>query len=280
MQNIFEILKQSETTLAENKIEEAKLDAEVLLCGVLNIKRSELFLLRNKQLTLSEYKLYQNYIQRRIKREPLSYILEKSEFMGLNFFVNRNVLIPRQETEILVEEVIKNIKQNNNLKTLLDVGTGSGCIPISICKYCDISSVAVDISVSALEIAKQNAISNGVENKIVFKKSDMFNNISEKFDIITSNPPYVTEQEFKTVQKELLFEPKNALVASDDGLFFYKIIADNLSKFLNVDGVAFFELNSNISKQIKAVFENKGYKNITIIKDYAGLDRVLVIKNG
>jgi len=278
--NIFTVLKQAEKILTENNIAEAKLDAEVLLCGVLNITRNNLSLLRNKTLSSEQFDKYQLYIERRITGEPVSYILEKSEFMGLNFFVNKNVLIPRQETEILVEEVIKSIKQNKNLKILLDIGTGSGCIPVSICKYCDVSAVAVDISVSALEIAKQNALSNGVGNKIIFKTSDMFNNISEKFDIIISNPPYVTEYEFKTVQKELLFEPENALVAADNGLFFYKIIADNLSLFLNSGGMAFFELNSNLSKDIKAIFEDKGYKNNKIIKDYAGLDRVLVIKNG
>ena len=278
--NIFTVLKQAEKILTENNIAEAKLDAEVLLCGVLNITRNNLSLLRNKTLSSEQFDKYQLYIERRITGEPVSYILEKSEFMGLNFFVNKNVLIPRQETEILVEEVIKSIKQNKNLKNLLDMGTGSGCIPVSICKYCDVSAVAVDISASAVEIAKQNALSNDVENKIVFKKSDMFNNISEKFDIIISNPPYVTEYEFKTVQKELLFEPENALVAADNGLFFYKIIADNLSLFLNSGGMAFFELNSNLSKDIKAIFEDKGYKNNKIIKDYAGLDRVLVIKNG
>ncbi|WP_413853136.1 peptide chain release factor N(5)-glutamine methyltransferase [Candidatus Ruminimicrobium bovinum] len=281
MKTVFNLLQQAEKYLTLHNIEEAKLDSEVLLCGVLNITRSNLFLLRDKSLTPQQYIKYQTYIERRISGEPVSYILEKSEFMGLNFFVNKNVLIPRQETEILVEEVIKTVKQNDNLKSLLDIGTGSGCIPVSVCKYCpDISAVAADISSAALEVAKQNAILNNVSAKIIFKKSDMFGDISKKFDIITSNPPYISEREFKTVQKELLFEPKEALVASDDGLFFYKIISDNLKNFLNENGFAFFELNSNISNKINGLFENKGYKNIKIIKDYSGLDRVLVIQNG
>ena len=281
MQNIFDTLKQAETILNEHNIEEAELDSQVLLCGILNITRSKLFLLRDNYLSAQQYDKYQSYIKRRITGEPVSYILGTSQFMGLNFLVNKNVLIPRQETEILVEEIIKEIKNNSSLKTLLDIGTGSGCIVISVCKYCcDITSVAVDISEAALEVAKQNATNNHVLDKIIFKKSDIFDNISEKFDIIVSNPPYITEQEFKIVQKELLFEPKNALVATDDGLFFYKIIADNLSNFLNACGIAFFELNSNISNKIKTLFENKGYRNIKIIKDYSGLDRVLVIKNG
>ena len=281
MKTVFNLLQQAEKYLTLHNIEEAKLDSEVLLCGVLNITRSNLFLLRDKSLIPQQYIKYQTYIERRISGEPVSYILEKSEFMGLNFFVNKNVLIPRQETEILVEEVIKTVKQNDNLKSLLDIGTGSGCIPVSVCKYCfNISAVAADISSAALEVAKQNAILNNVSAKIIFKKSDMFGDILKKFDIITSNPPYISEREFKTVQKELLFEPKEALVASDDGLFFYKIISDNLKNFLNENGFAFFELNSNISNKINGLFENKGYKNIKIIKDYSGLDRVLVIQNG
>lgn len=279
--NIFTVLKQAEKILTENNIAEAKLDSQVLLCGVLNITRSKLFQLRDKVLSSQQYDKYQSYIKRRITGEPINYILGKSEFMGLTFTVNKNVLIPRQETEILVEKVIEQIKKNNSLKTLIDMGTGSGCIPVSVCKYCpNISAVAADISSAALEVAKQNAILNNVSGKIILKKSDMFSDISEKFDIITSNPPYISEQEFKTVQKELLFEPKNALVAEDNGLFFYKIIADNLKNFLNENGFAFFELNSNISNKINALFENKGYKNIKIIKDYSGLDRVLVIQNG
>ena len=281
MQNIFNILQQAEILLKQNNIEEAKIDSEILLCGILNVSRSDLFLLREKNLTDEQFNKYKVYLERRISREPVSYILGTSQFMGLNFCVNKNVLIPRQETEILVENVIEQIKQNSSLKILLDIGTGSGCIPISVCKYCkNISAVAVDISKGALEIAKKNAIYNNVADRIIFKESDMFNNISEKFDIITSNPPYITEQEFKFVQKELLFEPKNALVADDNGLLFYKIIADNLDKFLNKKGTAFFELNSNISNKIKILFEDKGYKNNKIIKDYSGLDRVLVIQNG
>lgn len=276
--NVFTILKQATEFLISHNINEAKLDAEVLLCGVLNITRSKLFTIRKEYISQEQYQKYQKYLNRRVLREPVGYILEKTEFMGLNFKVNSNVLIPRQETELIVESANKFIKENN-LKTVFDLCTGSGAIAVSVAYYNNVSVVASDISDKALQIAKDNAVINNVSNKIEFIESDMFNNIiSKKFDIIISNPPYVTTDEYIGLEKELFFEPKNAFVAGNDGLTFYRIIAQRAKQYLNDKGILLLELNSNISLRIADLF--KDFHSVKIVKDYSNLDRILVVENG
>ncbi|MDD5102234.1 MAG: peptide chain release factor N(5)-glutamine methyltransferase, partial [Endomicrobiaceae bacterium] len=240
--NIFTLLKTSEELLTLHNIKEAKLDAEILLCYILNIKRSKLFTMRSDTLTQIQLKQYEKYLERRSSREPLAYILGKTEFMGLEFNVNSNVLIPRQETELLVEEVNNQIKINN-YKEILDMCTGSGCIAISVAYEKDVLVTAADISKEAIDIAVGNSRINKVSSKIEFLISNMFDNIKDKkFDIIISNPPYITREEFKTLEEELLFEPKNALVAEDDGLFFYNKIAEKSKEYLNNNGIIVLEL--------------------------------------
>lgn len=277
--NIFTILKQATEYLTLHNITEAQLDAEVLLCGVLNITRTKLVTLRQETITQEQYIKYQQYLNRRITREPIGYILGSTEFMGLNFTVNSNVLIPRQETELLVEQANNFIKQNNSTK-ILDLCTGSGCIATSIAYYNqNVSVTAVDISKNALSVAKQNAITNNVSNRIDFIESNMFSNIiDKKFDIIISNPPYVTKEEYEGLEKELFFEPKNAFLADEDGLTFYKIIAENAKHYLNSKGVLLLELNANISLQIADLFSD--FLFVRIIKDYSNLDRILIAQNG
>ena len=203
--NIFTILEQATEFLTSHNIKEAKLDAEILLCGVLNINRSKLFTVRKESISRQQYQQYQDYLNRRILREPIGYILENTEFMGLTFKVNPNVLIPRQETELMVEKANDFIKERN-LKTVLDLCTGSGAIAVSVSYYNNVSVIASDISKKALQTAKDNAVANNVLNKIEFMESDMFDNIiSKKFDIIISNPPYVTTDEYVGLEKELFF---------------------------------------------------------------------------
>ena len=278
--NIFTLLKSAEELLKSNNIPEPKTDAEVLLSDVLKLKRSGLFLNRELTVSVQQFNTYSQYIAKRIIRQPVAYILGKTEFMGLDFIVNKNVLIPRQDTEILTEEVLNQIKINK-YKKVLDICTGSGCIAISVAKYSDISVTASDISDKAIEVARENAGINNVADKINFIVSDMFCNISEqKFDIIISNPPYVTEEEFEKLEKELLFEPKPALIAREEGLFFYRQIAEKSKNYLHQNGLIIVELNANIADKITSIFTDNGYKKIKLIKDYAYLDRVLVLKNG
>ena len=277
--NIFNLLKQATDFLTSHNITEAQLDAEVLLCGVLKIKRNILATLRQEKISQEQFQQYQNYLNKRIKGEPVDYILGTSEFMGLTFKVNSNVLIPRPETELIVEQANKFIKENN-FKHILDLCTGSGAIAVSVARYNDnISVTASDISSKALQVAKENAAINNVSNKIEFLESNMFVNIiDKKFDIIISNPPYVTEEEYKGLERELFFEPKNAFLAGEDGLDFYRIIAENSARYLNPKGILLLELNANISLQITDLFND--FLFVKIIKDYSGLDRILIAQNG
>lgn len=278
-QNIFTILKQATEFLTSHNITEARLDAEVLLCGVLKIKRNKLATLRQETISQEQYQQYQDYLKRRITGEPVDYILEYSEFMGLKFKVNSNVLIPRPETELIVEQANKFITENN-FKYVLDLCTGSGAIAVSVAYHNNnVSVVASDISKKALQIAKENALINSVSNKIEFIESNMFDNIiNKKFDIIISNPPYVTEKEYKDLERELFFEPKTAFLAGEDGLYFYKIIAENSARYLNPKGMLLLELNANISLQIADLFND--FLFVKIVKDYSGLDRILIAQNG
>ena len=277
--NIFNILEQATKILTSYNITQAKTDAEVLLCDVLNIPRNKLATLRKETLNKEQYKKYQQYINRRITREPVSYILGNTEFMGLPFKVDNNVLVPRQETELIAEQANEFIKQNN-MSTVLDLCTGSGCIAISVAKYNpNISVTAVDISSKALSVAKENSTINNVNNQIKFIESNMFSNIiDKKFDIIISNPPYVTADEYKSLEKEIFFEPKIAFLADTDGLEFYRIIAEKAKCFLNNKGMLLLELNANISSKIADLF--KDFVFIKIIKDYSGLNRILIVQNG
>ena len=276
--NIFTILKEATEFLTSHNITEAQLDAEVLLCGVLKITRSKLYTIRQEILTPEQNQQYKKFLNRRITGEPVDYILENSEFMGLKFKVNSNVLIPRQETELIVEQANKFIKEKNS-KTVLDLCTGSGAIAVSVAYYNDVTIVASDISKKALQVAKDNAIINNVLNKIEFIESNMFDNIiDKKFDIIISNPPYVTKKEYEGLEKELFFEPKNAFLAGEDGLYFYKIIANKVSQYLNPKGILLLELNANISLQIADLFDE--FLFVKIIKDYSNLDRILIVQNG
>lgn len=277
--NIFTILKQAKEFLTSHNITEAQLDAEVLLCGVLEIPRSKLSTIRQEVLTQKQHQKYQKFLNKRITGEPVDYILGTSEFMGLQFKVNSNVLIPRPETELIVEQANKFIKENNS-KTVLDLCTGSGAIAVSVAYYNDnISVIASDISKNALQVAKDNAVANKVSDKIEFIESNMFDNIiGKKFDIIISNPPYVTEKEYEDLEKEIFFEPKNAFLAGKDGLDFYRIIANKVSQYLNPKGILLLELNANISLQIANLFED--FLFVKILKDYSNFDRILIAQNG
>ena len=277
--NIFTILKQATEFLTSHNITEAHIDAEVLLCGVLKIPRSKLPTIRQEIITQEQYQKYQNFLNKRITGEPVDYILGTSEFMGLKFKVNSDVLIPRPETELIVEQANKFIKENNS-KTVLDLCTGSGAIAISVAHYNNnVSVVASDISKKALLVAKDNAVINNVSKKIEFIESNMFDNIiDKKFDIIISNPPYVTKKEYEGFEKELLFEPQTAFLAGEDGLDFYKIIAAKVPQYLNNKGILLLELNANISLQIADLFSD--FLFVKIIKDYSNLDRILIAQNG
>lgn len=277
--NIEEILKKEINNLKQNNIENSTLKAKILLANILKVKKEYLLIHSEEQVKQEDKIKYENCIKELIKGKPLQYITNKQEFMGLNFYVDENVLIPQPDTEILVEKAIE-IAETTQKNKILDMCTGSGCIAISLAKKINNAQItAVDISNSALNVANKNAINNNVENKIKFINSDMFNNIEEKFDIIVSNPPYIETETINKLEIEVQNEPHLALDGGIDGLKFYKIIANNAFKYLNENGYLLLEIGYNQQNSVTQLLQDIGkYKNIETIKDLGGNYRVVIAR--
>lgn len=257
--------------------EECRSIATIVCRDVLNL--SELDIYTGKYINLSEEKrrLLENSLVRLLNSEPIQYILEETEFYGLRFFVNKNVLIPRPETEELVELILKEHPQPTDLK-ILDIGTGSGAIAIALAKHMKNSSVAAwDISYKALDIAVMNAKANSVD--IEFRMVDILNEypLTETFDIIVSNPPYIAEREKALMNRNVLeWEPATALFVPDnDPLLFYRNIAQAGIQMLVPEGKLYFEINRSFGKDTVELLNEIGYRNIQLIKDIFGNDRIV-----
>lgn len=212
--------------------------------------------------------------------QPIQHIIGFAQFMGEDFIVNKNVLIPRDETEILVSKAIEIINKNN-FKKALDVGTGTGCIACMVAKYTECQIIGLDISSEALNIALDNASRLNLFNKAIFRKSDIFSNVKpdEKFDIIISNPPYIPLNQKQNLQTEVKFDPELALFTKDEkGLEFYEKIIPQAKNVLNSGGYLLFEMGINQSQDIKKLLEINNYSEIEIIKDLANIERVIVAR--
>ncbi|MBP3846238.1 peptide chain release factor N(5)-glutamine methyltransferase [bacterium] len=235
-------------------------------------------IIMGKRLEEDKLKLVEQKAKLRAStRQPIQYIIGEADFMGEKFIVNPSVLIPRDETEILVRKAVEIIKENR-LKTILDIGTGSGCIACMIAKLTKATVIGADISFEALETAFKNMEKLGLFNRALFRKSDIFSMIrdDEKFDMIVSNPPYIPPSMKKNIQKEVTFEPDTALYTSDEkGLEFYEKIIKDAPKFLNENGYLLFELGIDESLEVAQIMKNTGFKNIRIVKDLANIDRVI-----
>lgn len=254
---------------------EANAEIKLLLEHFCNFKTIDI--LFGKKLDTSKLNLVREKVLERIRTgNPIQYIIGFADFMGEKFIVNKNVLIPRDETEILVTKAIE-IALRTNSKKILDIGTGSGCIACSIAKAINGNILGIDISKEALEVANQNAKKLILDKRVSFKESNLFSNLSgEKFDIIVSNPPYIPPQEKAHIQKEVLKEPDLALYTKDDkGLEFYEKIIQNAPKHLNPKGYILFELGIGQSEYVKNLLLKNGFKNIQIEKDLANIDRVI-----
>jgi release factor glutamine methyltransferase len=278
MLTVLEAIQKSTDYLEKKGIESSRLNAELLLAEILNCKRLDLYLRFERPLSEEEINKYREWIARRGKYEPLQYIIGKVEFYGLNFIVNNSVLIPRPETEILVETIVEQNKQRECLR-ILDIGTGSGIIPIALAKHLAGASVTtVDISSSALETAKLNAEANGVGDAITFIERDIFNMEYENatFDLIVSNPPYVSKEEYSLLQKEIVdYEPTLAVSDNEDGLKFYRFIIEKGKSWLAIGGKLYFEVGKDQSEKANEMMERKGYQNISVVKDYQQIERVI-----
>lgn len=256
-----------------------RLDVETLLQNVLNVDRLYILLNLEKSLSEDEQKLFNELIEQRLNNRPIAYIVGNREFMGLDFYVQEGVLIPRPDTEILVEEVIE-IAKNKGSINILDIGTGSGAITVSLAKYLENAQVtSVDISEVALEIGERNAINNDVKNRVQFIKSDLFSSLDKnmQFDIIVSNPPYIKREVIDTLDKQVKdFEPYNALEGGIDGLDFYRAITKQAKDFLKEGGVLAYEVGHDQSEDVSKLMEIDGYTNIYTKKDLQGIDRVVI----
>ena len=256
-----------------------RLDVETLLQKVLNVDRLYILLNLDKDLSEDEEKTFNKFIEERLNNRPIAYIVGNREFMGLDFYVQEGVLIPRPDTEVLVEEVIEIAKDKGQIE-ILDIGAGSGAITVSLAKYLENAKLtSVDISEIALEIAKKNAISNNVEDRINFVKSDLFSSLNknQKFDIIVSNPPYIKREVIDTLDKQVKdFEPYNALEGGIDGLDFYRAITTQAKDYLKEGGVLAYEVGHDQSEDVSKLMEMDGYTNIYTLKDLQQIDRVVI----
>lgn len=268
--------------LKNEKIDSPKTKARLILESTLNKSREYLIIYDKNEVTPAQRDNYIKKIKRVILGEPVQYITGLQEFMKLNFFVTKDVLIPRQDTEVLVEEVIKIAKDIPN-PVILDLCTGSGAIAVSLAKYIPNSKIyGIDISEKALEVAKKNAEFNGVKNSIEFRVSDLFNKIrNQKFDIIVSNPPYIKKEDIKLLPKDVQKEPKIALDGGTDGLVFYSRIAKSAYKHLRRGGYLCLEIGYNQKLQVKKIIEGqKRYINFYCKKDLCENDRVVITQIG
>lgn len=276
---IEELLRYGKEKLEKQKVEDTSIISRILMQYVLKIDRNKLIINKNDNVDINKENEYKEYIEKIIKGKPVQYITNNQEFMKLNFYVDENVLIPQPDTEILVEEVIKSIDIKENIE-ILDMCTGSGCIGISLAKNIENTKVTlVDISKEAIEIAKKNAIQNGVENKVTFIQSDMFENVKGKFDIIVSNPPYIKTDIIQTLDKQVQNEPHIALDGGEDGLDFYKILINEAHKYLKKDGKIFLEIGYDQKQEVESLAkQSKHYKKIETIKDLSQNDRVIILE--
>lgn len=275
---ISEAIKKGMIELKNENIEEPKLKSRLLMQSILNQTRQYVIVNDMEELEKNKEEQYFSAIKILKKGIPIEHITHQKEFMKLNFFVDKNVLIPRQDTEILVEEVIK-IAQKTNAKKILDLCTGSGAIAISLAKYLPQSEItAIDISNDALKIAKKNAVSNNVENQITFISSDMFTNLNEeKFDIIVSNPPYIKTNVIDNLDIQVKNEPHIALDGGKDGLYFYKKIINESYQYLKYKGFLCLEIGFDQKIDVIELIENtNNFDGTYSKKDLYDNDRIII----
>lgn len=272
------LIQDIEKILTDSGIEpnEAKVEVRLLIEHFAGYSLVDI--LMGKKLTEDKLKIVEEKAKLRAKtHEPIQYIIGLADFMGEKFLVNKDVLIPRDETELLVRKAIEIIKENN-FKMVLDMCTGSGCIACMIAKLTNSQAMGVDISTEAIHTAFKNMEKFGLYNRAIFRKSDIYSKIreDEKFDLIVSNPPYIPPKEKETIQEEVNYEPDLALYTTDEkGLAFYEKIIKDAPKFLNKGGYLMFELGIGQSTSVAQLMKKAGFENIKVLKDLANIDRVI-----
>lgn len=277
--SIRELLEIGISVLKQNSVENPIQHARILLAHIIGKSKEYLIAHDNEIINKDTENEYKKAIYKLVEGIPIQYITNSQQFMKLDFFVNESVLIPRADTEILVEEVIGIAKKEKKFK-ILDLCTGSGAIGISLDKYIENAEIICsDISKKAIDVANKNRDRNNSKVKII--QSNMFESIKDKFDIIVSNPPYIRDDIIKTLEKNVLCEPYMALSGGNDGLKFYRIIAENGYKFLDKNGYICLEIGYDQKESVINIFkEYEQYKEIYSKKDLNNLDRIVVIRKG
>ena len=267
--------------LKSNSIENPKKEIEIFLCHLLSCSKFELFNREEKSISLTKVNLLNEWLERRVKREPIQYIINNSWFYGREFYVNKNVFIPRPESERLIEEAINHLRDFNSPR-ILEIGTGSGCLSISLAIEFPNSDVqSIDISDKAINVANINSekfhINNISFQKLDFLKSEMktFHN----FDLLISNPPYIPKKDMESLMPEVRnFEPYSALTDNNDGLEFYRKFSSDLPYILNSDGTGIFEVGLNSHPEDAKRIFNKIGRSTKLLKDYNGDDRLIIVR--
>ena len=272
-----ECYEQGCRTLQAAGIEEATLDARLLLETVCGTDRNDLLVHGEQPVAPEAEEKYLNWIRQRAEHIPLQQLTGEQDFMGLTFSVNEHVLIPRQDTEILVEEVLKELHDGMRV---LDMCTGSGCILLSLLHYSnDCEGLGVDLSAEALEVAGRNVLKVLTPEKAEhahFLQSDLFEKVEGKFEIIVSNPPYIASAEVEKLMPEVRdHEPRMALDGTEDGLYFYHRIIEEAGQHLVSSGMLFFEIGYDQGQAVSELMRTEGYREVQVVQDYAGLDRVV-----
>lgn len=273
---VRDIINKAQNTLEAAGIADSQVDSWLLAEFVFGITRAKYY--ANMQMTVDgkSAEKYNELVNQRAGHIPLQYLVGTQEFMGLTFKVNENVLIPRQDTELLVENVADCL--GNGERTVLDMCTGSGCIAVSIDRLSKDSKVtAVDISEKALEVAQENNRFNNAN--VTFIQSDLFTNVTGRYDIIVSNPPYIRTDEIPKLMEEVKsHEPVMALDGMEDGLYFYKKICNEASDYLNDNGKIFFEIGYDQGYDVSEILRQNRFCNIEVLKDLSGNDRVVIAR--
>jgi release factor glutamine methyltransferase len=283
---VVELLKTTTDFFVAKKVDEARISAELLLGHVLGKSRLELYLHHNRPVYQDELNRFRALCRERIEGRPVQYIIGEQYFYGLQFMVDERVLIPRPETELLVEHALESLGMKGSGGSreakILDIGTGSGCIAVTMATLCpSLKVIAVDCSLDALAVARFNAAKHGVESRVAFIFADMFEEFfitklpGAPYDLIVSNPPYIPELEWATLQREVKqYEPKIALTTLH-GLECYRAIAAQAAKLLIPGGTLCFELHADAAAAVSELMLLNGFRAITVTKDYSGYDRIL-----
>ena len=286
---VLEKIKEITASLKKFGIDDAHKESEIILIHSLGIDKTVLYR-DNPVLSSEDMKKIDEIAGRRIKREPLQYILGYVEFYGLKIKVGEGVLIPRPETELLVEEVVKAAESREQRAEstdwkMLDFCTGSGCLALALAKnFPDAKIYGTDISAKAIKYAKENAELNGIGNAVFLKGSlyeplkQLISNMPLKFDVIVSNPPYIKSNDIANLQPEIKnWEPKNALDGGEDGLRYYREIFSDARRYLMPGGVIFIEIGEGQAEDVSGIARSNHFKNISVIKDYAGIERIVIV---